>query len=170
MPTQHTPPVRASQASTASQAHQVDPADRRPAQPRWRLVVLITVLAGFFLMHGLSDAGSCAGALASLPADVHSNVAMAASAGSTEVHSAPGDGASHASTADQCCSAMGTLCVPQRPQDSAWLLVLLLGLAVLVNGEGSGRLMDAIARTARGRRRRPGSATSMRLMVCVSRT
>lgn len=159
---------------------------RGQSRPRWRLAVLITVLAGFFLMHGLSGADSCAGALALQSAEAQTSVAMVtansataqavetktAETQSAETKTVVGGGSSHTSPADQCCAAMGTLCIPQRPQDDAWILVLLLGLAMLVNGEGAGRLMDeAIARTARARRRRhPGSAIPTRLLVCVSRT
>jgi hypothetical protein len=174
MPTTHqTAPVR------------VDSAQSQPLRPRWKLAVLVTVLLGFFLMHGLSGADSCAGALASLPDDAQSSVAMVAAntaapsaaaaqvvaLNGTEAQGATIRGSSQAAQADDQCCAMGTLCVPQRPQDQALLLVLLLiGLAMPVNGSSAGRLIDAIARMARTRRRRTGTATPTRLLVCISRT
>jgi hypothetical protein len=173
MPTHQTAPVRAESARS------------RPPRPRWKLAVLVTVLLGFFLMHGLSGADSCAGALASLPDDAQSSVAMVAAhsaalsaadaqavaVSGTEARGATVGGSSQAVQADDQCCATGTLCVPQRPQDQSRLLVLLLlGLAMPVNGAGAGRLIDAIARMARRGRQRADTATPTRLLVCVSRT
>ena len=143
----------------------------RAPQPRWRLALLITVLAGFFLMHGLSSTDACAGATASLPGSTQSTAAMASTDNATQSAAMGGGSSSHVSAADQCCAAMGTVCLPQRPQDEAWLLVLLLsGLAPLPTGGATAGVIDAVRRIARAGRQYSGATTPVRLLGCVSRT
>lgn len=143
---------------------------RRAPLRRWRLILLISVLAGFFFMHGLSGADSCVGAAHSLPADARSAAAVAP-VNSTMASAALGGGSSQASPADQCCAAMGTPCVPQRPRDEAWLfVVLLLALAVPPTGSAAARLTGAVAWIARTGRRHADAAPPVLLLACVSRT
>ena len=143
----------------------------RTPQPRWRLALLITVLAGFFLMHGLSGADTCASATPSLSAGAGSTVATAATSpmagqATTELQTAPAT-----SPADQCCAAMGTLCVPLRPQDTGWLLtLLLLGLAAFAGSPAWTRLIAAALRLVRAARPRPATGPPVHLLACVIRT
>lgn len=143
----------------------------RAPHPRWRLAVLIFVLAGFFLMHGLSSVGTCVSAAPSLSASAQSTTAMASTSAMAGPATTKARTAPEASTADQCCAAMGAQCVPLRPQDTAWLLVLLLfGLAVLPTAGVTARVIDAPPGTTRAGRRYPSKTTPVRLLGCVSLT
>lgn len=137
----------------------------RAPQSRWRLALLITVLAGFFLMHGLSGADTCASVMPSLPSSAGSTAATAATSTMT------GQAAVQQQTvpSDRCCAAAGALCVPLRPQEAGWLL--LLGLAVCPESLAWTRLIAAALRApvhhARGVHAR---GAPVRLLACVIRT
>lgn len=140
-------------------------------QPRWRLALLITVLAGFFFMHGFSSAGTCASVVPPLSAGAGSTVAAAATStttgqAATDLRTAPAT-----SPADRCCAAMGTLCVPLRPQDAGGLLtLLLLGLAAFPVRSSWTRLIATALRRAGAACPRPPRGAPVLLLACVIRT
>lgn len=159
MQTCDTAPVRASHTSQPR------------LRSRWRLTVLITMLAGFFLMHGLSGAGACVSDALDHAATQGVVVSASAAGAMASTGATSTSTGTEAASADSCCTVMGTLCVPLRPQDSALLLtLLLLGLATLPTGSAWTRFIAAAMRGIRGARLRPFGGAPVRVLACVSRT
>ena len=147
----------------------------RTQQPRlrsrWRMALLFTVLAGFFLMHGLSSADACIPNLLEQAATQSTVVSASTSGAMASTSAASTSTGTEAAPADSCCAVMGTLCVPLRPQDSALLLtLLLLGLATLPTGSAWTQFIAAALRGIRGARPRSFGGTPVRVLACVSRT
>ena len=145
-----------------------DPPPRRHA--RWRLGVLVAVLAGFFLMHGSSLGTVCADALVGMPTTAQSPPTITQPGGAaTMIEGA----ASTVSVADGCAcqDAMGAMCVPLRsPSMAALLAVLLAGIATPSSGAAA-LLAGVLARAAALARRRAGvGVVPVHVLVCVSRT
>lgn len=147
------------------------PSARRP-QPRWRLALLISVLTGFFLMHGLSDAGACISD--ALEHGVTQSAPVAASPGAVIGPTSTITPTRTAATAvDPCaCAPMGPQCVPLRPQDSASLLLtlLLVALAALPRAASWAQFFAQALQGARAARFRPSGGAPVRILACVSRT
>ena len=160
MQTCDTTPVRASHTSQPR------------LRSRWRLTVLITVLAGFFLMHGISGAGACVSDALDRAATQGAVVSSSAAGAMASTGATSASTGTEAASADSCeCAVMGTLCVPLRPQDSALLLtLLLLGFATLPAGSAWTRFIAAAMRGIRGARLRPFGGAPVRVLACVSRT
>lgn len=143
-----------------------------PWRSHWRLVMLVAVLAGFFLMHGASPGDSCAGlstpvASVSQGADVATPPTVMAVSPTTVTA-----GSVTIAGADACgCGIVGTACVPLRlrPQAVAALFaVFLVGFATTpLGGQALLGLLTAGAAHARRRRAR---GVPVRTLVCVSRT
>lgn len=145
-----------------------DHAQRQEPQSRWRLALLITVLAGFFLMHGLSGAEACVSDALEHSAAQAATVSVTTSAPVASA-STNTSARAEAAAADSCvCVAMGALCMPLRPQDNSSLLGLfLLVLAALPAGSAWTQFMTAVLRAARPR---SYHGAPVRVLACVSRT
>jgi hypothetical protein len=141
------------------------------ARGRWRLTVLFAVLAGLFLMHGISSGDSCA-ALGSPPIAASQNAPMAVAGAPVGALTLPGPAT--VAAAEQCgCDGMGAVCVPLRHESAMALLAVLMAGVALALAETAGLL--ALAGIALGvgdpsMRRRTARAVPLRALVCVSRT
>jgi hypothetical protein len=154
-----TPPVRTSRTP------------RPRLLSRWQLTVLITVLAGFFLMHGLSGADACVPSALDRAVAQYAVVSASTSSAMAPMNATSASAGTEAVPADSCCAVMGTMCVPLRPQDSTLLLtLLLLGLATLPTGSAWTRFIAAAMRGIRGARLRSFGGPPVRVLACVSRT
>jgi hypothetical protein len=140
---------------------------------RWRLSLLLAVLVGFFLMHGVSSGDSCAGAASPLVV-ASQNAPMSVEGAATDTVTVTATGSATVTAADHCgCDGTGLVCVPLRPQSiTALLTVLMIGFA-LAAAEATGLLALAGGGWGLGgppTRRRAARAVSLRVLVCVSRT
>lgn len=158
-------------AAASAPVHAGSSSARRP-QPRWRLALLISVLTGFFLMHGLSDAGACLSDV--LEHGVTQSAPVAASPGAVVAPTSTISPTRLAvSPTDPCaCTPMSPQCVPLRPQDNASLLLtlLLVALAALPRGTSWAQFFAQALRGARAARLRPSGGAPVRILACVSRT
>lgn len=140
------------------------PVSSRPAW--WRLALLFAVLAGFFLMHGMSAGDACAEASTVAVSAPGTTPAVMQGIGTTVATTTAGTAVSQACG---CQDAMGALCVPSRSQDTAALLAMLLaGLAVMPVGRLP--LGGVLSSVLGGAARRSRAPVPVRVLVCVSRT
>jgi hypothetical protein len=140
------------------------------ASSRWRVTVLFTVLAGLFLMHGISSGDSCAG-LGS-PASAVSQNAPRIAAGAVNGALTPA-GSATVAAAEQCgCDGMGAACIPLRPESATTLLaVLIVGVALaLAETTGMLTLAGTLGLGDPSMRRRAARVVPLRALACVSRT
>lgn len=152
-------------------ASEPSPSHSSAARGRWRLTVLLAVLAGLFLMHGVSSGDSCAG-LGAPASGASQNAPTAAVAVITGALTPAGSAI--VSAAEQCgCDGMGVACIPLRPESATALLTVLIAGVALALAETTGMLTlpgIALGLGDPSTRRRTARAVPLRALVCVSRT
>ena len=142
------------------------PAAPPPSRAWRRAAVILAVLAGLFLMHGISAAGGGACHGAAPPGLTDAAMPMTiAGPGAPAVHPTTAPVISHASGMSE---ATGDSCTPLRPDGPAGLL-LALGLALTCFARrvsGFAGLVRAVRREWAHGPPRPGAALLCELSVC----
>lgn len=148
-----------------------------------RAAIVVLVLAGLWMMHGISAAGSAGchtAAMSLVSARSGDQDAMAAaapvetSATRAGAQTGPGAGAA-ARPAGMGTGLSGDLCLSAQPTDPGTALIALIAVLALTGCVLLGAALSAGMRATTQRRRRwrapPGrSGTLLLALVCVSRT
>jgi hypothetical protein len=142
-----------------------------PGRRAARSVIVVLVLAGLWLMHGISatsDAGCHDGAMPLVAAMSHGEDAVAVPAGAPATRRESVAGAADPGMGMQ---QSGQLCLSGQPANPGAALIALLGLLAVARCLPVGTPTWSMASCAR-RRRAPPGLFGLRLLaaVCVSRT
>ena len=154
--------------------------DAAPSRrPRWRFAAVLAVLAGLFLMHGMSATQSCHGSPAAM-ASMTSASMVAPVEPAADPTSAMTQGMNGGSAAAQVLAPdvghesalIGDSCVPLRAEESGVAAMMLLALVLTVGflALANRRSAPFIARWRRPPASIPRCGAELLVSLCVSRT